>query len=122
MNQNTQKRPDPIAVARGLFFLNAAIWILFGVLSLTRPSSSLGPTARWIIAVLMLANAGAMAWVGAGLGKRRSFYYLGLAVMAVNIILTVTDQVGVSDLITLVIDLAIVVLLIATRSRTRAIE
>jgi uncharacterized membrane protein YhaH (DUF805 family) len=46
---------------------------------------------------------------------RRPFYYLALAVMAINIILTFTDQFGLLDFLTLVIDLAIVAILIAGR-------
>lgn len=54
---------------------------------------------------------------GIVIGKpNRLFYFFGVMVLAINIILTVTDQFGVLDLITLVIDMVILGLLIATRS------
>ena len=112
--------PTSVRVARGLFLVNAVIWILLGVATLMRMaggSTSLG-SAAWIISILMFANACVMLWVGVGIGKQqRRFYYLALAVLAVNIVLTVTDQVGLLDWITLCLDVALFALLVATRAR-----
>lgn len=112
--QAISKAPTSVIVAQAMFFLNAAIWILFGVLTLRRMHGS----TAWIVAILMAGNAGAMLLAGWGIGKRQKrFYYLGIAVLAVNIVLTVTDEFGLFDLITLCIDVILLVLLIATRSR-----
>ena len=112
--QAISKAPTPVIVAQAMFFLNAAIWILFSVLTLRRMHGSMA----WIIAVLMASNAGAMLLAGWGIRKRHKwFYYLGIAVLAVNIVLTVTDQFGLLDLLTLLIDVTLLVLLLATRSR-----
>ena len=70
----------------------------------------------WLIVVLMFGNAGAMLLSGWGLRRRnRWFYALALAVLCVNIILTFTDQVGIYDWITLIIDLAILAILVRMR-------
>jgi len=108
------KAPTPVIVAQAMFFLNAAIWMLLSVLTLRRMHGSMA----WIIAILMAGNASAMFLAGWGIGKRHKwFYYLGIAVLAVNIVLTVTDQFGLLDLLTLLIDVTLLVLLLATRSR-----
>jgi lysylphosphatidylglycerol synthetase-like protein (DUF2156 family) len=102
-----------------LFFLNAVIWLLFGVYTLANmagryPGQSM---TVWIVGILMLGNCAAMLLCGVGLGKhQKRFFYLALVVLAVNIVLTVTDEFGIFDLITLLIDLALLGLLIATRN------
>ena len=70
----------------------------------------------WVIAILMIGNAGAMALSGYGLSKKgKGSYYLAMAVLGINIILTVTDQIGILDWITLIIDLILLSILIAVR-------
>ena len=109
------KALDTIRAAQALFFLNAAIWIALGITSLlnvARGSTSI--MTAIVIGILMFGNAAAMVVSGFGLGKWRGFYYLALAVLLVNIVLTFTDQVGLLDILTFVLDLALLVLLIAT--------
>ena len=111
---------DPGKVTQALFFLNAAIWLSLGILSLARIESRNSHQAitAWIVAILMLGNAGVMLLSGVVIGKQQKrFYYLAVAVVVVNILLTVTDQFGMLDLITLVIDLVLLGLLVATRGR-----
>ena len=118
--ESSSKAPNSVMVAQALFFLNAAIWSLFGVASLVRIANRNPDHAItvWIIAMLMFGNAGAMLWAGVGIGKQQKrFFYLAVAVLAINIILTVTDQFGLLDLITLIFDLVLLGLLIATRKR-----
>ncbi len=68
---------NPIKAAQVLFFLNAAIWLLFGVISLARmaTSGSGRPIATVVVAILMLGNAGAMLVAGIGTGKRHRLLY-----------------------------------------------
>jgi hypothetical protein len=59
-----------------------------------------------------------VALSGALLPKRRLLFYLfALAVLAVNVLLTFTDQVGALDWITLVIDLVLLGILIVARKQ-----
>ena len=61
-----------------------------------------------------------MLGMGVGLGKRqRRFYYLAILVLAVTIILTFTDEFGLLDLLTLIMDGVLLGLLIATRAAYR---
>ena len=116
----SSKAPTSVKAAQALFFANAVIWLLLGITSLGRlaGSSTSQTTAMLIVALLMFGNAGAMLVAGVGIGKQhRLFYFFGLAVLVINIILTVTDQFGVLDFITLVIDVVLLGLLIVTRAR-----
>ena len=105
--------------AQGLFFLNAAIWLVFGIVSVVRLVGNAGQgVAAMVVAFLMFGNAGAMALSGALLGQRRLLFYLfALAVLAVNIVLTFTDQVGALDWLTFTIDLVLLGILIVARKQ-----
>jgi len=119
------RAPTTVIVVQALFFLNAALWIVFGALGLARMVSrpTEPPSIGWIISLLMLANAAVMLWLGWGLGKgRKLFFYLAIPVLVVNSVLSVTDQFGLLDLIALAIDVALLILLIVTRSRYQSIE
>ncbi len=104
--------------AQALFFLNAAVWLAFGILWLVDSSGRTGvqATTAWIVGILMLGNVLVMLVCGIGLGtRRRLFYFLALVVLAANLVLTFTDQVGLFDWITAAIDLVLLALLVATR-------
>ena len=99
----TEKNVDPsnskkliyVKIAQALFILGAVIWILFSVISLIRfPGASTS-----IVACLMVANAGMLLLIGWGLGTRqRRIFYMALAVLVVNVALTLTDDFGLYDL------------------------
>jgi len=115
--------PGRVRAAQALFFINAAIWLLFGIASLVRmaagsPGRPTGTFVAGVVAVLMLGNAAAMLVAGIGIGRQgRLFFYFAILVLIVNILLTLTDQFGVYDFVTLVIDGFLLGLLLATRSQ-----
>jgi len=117
-NSRPARAPTAVFAAQALFMFSAFAWLFFAIYTLLGMDSA-DPnqaTTMWAIGVLMLVNTGAMVWVAAGLGKQqRRFYYPALALMAVNIVLTVTDQMGVFDWAMLGLDVSILVLLLATR-------
>lgn len=118
--QPVAPHPTALTAARWLLFLNATFWLALGLAMLVG-GSRMGlnsPAARWIILALMVGNAAIMLISGWGLGTgRRLFYFLALGVLAVNILLTFTDEFGPLDLLTLLIDLTILVLLLANWKR-----
>ena len=119
-SQEFDRTPAPVRAAQALFFIMSAIWIAFGSAMLIRIfNSSTNPTITlWVVALLMFGNAGAFLLLGWGIGRsNRLFFYLGILVLAANIFLTFTDEFGLYDLLTLIIDLVLLVLLIVTRSR-----
>ncbi len=100
-------RPRPsrlLNIARVIFILNAVIWLVFGVWSLLRIS---GPgLAQWAVALLMFVNAAAMLWSSTALGRQQKRpYFLALLILLSNILLTLTDQMGLFDWATLAVDL-----------------
>ena len=58
--------PRSVMAARGLFFLIAAIWTVFGIVSLISDSVDNGQT----IAILMFINAAVLIFIGWGIGKQ----------------------------------------------------
>jgi hypothetical protein len=111
--------PAAVIAARALFLLNGAAWILFGGLSLltANPASTDQMAVMRIVAALAFANAAVLLWIGWSLAKRqRRIYYLSLAMIAVNAVLCVTDDIGLIDLLFLCLNLGLLVLLVATRS------
>jgi len=108
--------PRSVMAARMLFFLIAAIWILFGIVSLIADSVDSALT----IAILMFINSAVMIFIGWGLGKQtKQFYYLGLVILAANIFLTITDEFGWFDLLVLTIYVLLFVLLLASYTHYR---
>lgn len=112
--------PALVAAARWLFILLGVIWLLFGAWSITRMSVSSGnlsSTMLGIITILMFFNAALLIWFGWRTGKgQKLYYYFGVLVLAGNIILTLTDEFGIFDLIVLILVIGLMVLLIFTRS------
>jgi len=101
--------------------LLGVIWLVFGIWSITQTGgegSSVPAAIFWIIAILMFVNALLLIWIGWGIGKGNYlYYYFGLLMLAGNIFLTFTDEFGFFDLMTLIINIALLALLIATRAK-----
>ena len=119
--QEVERIPKVVTTARWLFVLLGGIWLVFGVWSITRigsDSSSVPAAMFWLIAILMFVNAFLLIWIGWGIGRgKRLYYYFGLLLLAGNIFLIFTDEFGLFDLVTLIINVALLVLLIATRAK-----
>jgi hypothetical protein len=73
---------------------------------------------KWIIALLMLCNAAVIVWLGRRLLKQgKPFYYLALAYLFINILLTITDDFGIADLVYLLYAVAVFVLLLLSKKK-----
>ncbi|MBI4730637.1 MAG: hypothetical protein HY781_00595 [Chloroflexi bacterium] len=85
-----------------LSLCTALLWIILGVFSLILAAQAGTPIpfVQWFVAALMFGNAAVLIWIGWGLKKqRRVFYYLALIYLAFNILLTITDDFGIPDLL-----------------------
>jgi hypothetical protein len=114
------KRTWVVPTTRLLFFINAGLWLILAATSILHMTQEYpGQMAMYtIIGVLMVGNAFAMFLSGWGLVCYPwLFYPLGLVVLLVNIPLTLTDEFGFFDLVTLVIDLALLALLVTQRKK-----
>ena len=77
--------------------------MVFGVAGLVRVTD--GYRGQAVIAAMMFGNALLMLVSGLWIGKSRKVsFFFALAVLAINIILTFTDEFGLYDFGTLVID------------------
>jgi hypothetical protein len=122
-NQPSAPLPRPFRWAWTLSLLTALLWVVIAAAYLMRPA--LAGTSisllQWVIALLMIGNAGVIVWLGHGLRKgRKPFLYLSLAYLLFNILLTIADDFGIADLIYLLYAAALfVMLLLARRNFTK---
>jgi cytochrome bd-type quinol oxidase subunit 2 len=118
-NQGQSESSTAVIVAKWSFVTLGLIWLVFGIWSLIRMTNgggNLSSTVLWIIAVLMFVNAAVLILVGWGLKEgKKSLFYFAILVLMGNIFLTFTDEFGVFDLITLIINIAIFIILLVTR-------
>jgi hypothetical protein len=107
-------------MARILFAVNAVAWILLGIAGVMRLrlAAPVGTGLPWAVAILMFGNAAAMAWFAWALGRRRAlWYWAAVALVVANILLSVTDQFGLLDMLVLLVDAVLLILLLAARAR-----
>jgi hypothetical protein len=110
-----EKRPVVFTVSLGFILLNIIIWLIFAVLVLIgiRPFGMLSIGLRGILAALaVLASGTLFALFALLIKKNRIAYYLTLVALVGLVLLTFMDQVGLLDLVYLVIALTPFVLLI----------
>lgn len=114
---NSQKL---IQLSKWLFRLNAAVWLTFGIWSMVRMGRGTpgGAVTLWVIAILMLGNVAAFLWCSWAVQKQASWYrFTVIGVLAVNILLTSTDQFGLFDFLTLLLDLVLLALVLLLHQR-----
>ena len=118
MQIDSAKLERSIQIMRILFYLNAAIWLVLGVVSLLRIANegAVYSMTILVVALFMFGNMAALLLSGFVLKwQQKRWFWLVTAVLLINIILTFTDQVGLFDLLTLLLDLIILSLLIVNR-------
>jgi hypothetical protein len=110
--------PISVKVIRGLFLLDAVLWVALGVVSLVRLSDSTNvPLIVAIgIAVLMFIYAGILMLLRWGLiYKPRLSFYSSVILFAITAVLSITDQVGFWDLVSVALNIFMLVLLLIYR-------
>lgn len=114
-----KQRSSMLNLLRTLFFVNAAVWGVFGILSLLRAVDG-GSSLRWMFSILMFANAVVMGWFGVMIVTGRNWiFFLAILYMAVNVVLSITDQFGWVDALILLLNLVILGLLFVARQRMK---
>ena len=107
-----------LKLTRTAFFINAAVWFAFGVSSLLFRAPDGGSVARWVITIAMIANAIVMIWFGVMISSGRAWIIiLAILYMALNVVLSITDQSGWIDAIILLLNLCVLGMLFVTRHR-----
>lgn len=115
--------PRAVAATRALFAVGAAWWMTlsallwFGVVSI----GQLDRITLAVVAGLMLADGIAMAVLaGVTFRGRRWVDYLAVVLVLANLVATVTDEVGVPDLVYLGYITALLVVLLLGMRKARA--
>ena len=119
--ENNQ-RLSTLNLIRIMFFVNAIVWGVFGILSLLQAAEG-GSSLRWMISILMLANAVVMGWFGVMIVSGRNWvFFLAILYMAINVVLSITDQFGWADALILLLNLVILGLLFVARQRMKQVQ
>ncbi len=106
-----------LKLTQALFFANAIVWFLFGVMSLIRVMEA-GNALRWVLTIMMVANAAILLWLGVTIADGQSqVFFLAIVYTALNIVLSITDQFGWVDFLVLLLNLCLLGLLFVTRYR-----
>ena len=104
-----------LKTTQAVFYLNAMIWLVFSVLSFVRAYTT-SNDLHWMLSVLMLANAGFMFGFGYVIIKgHRWTFFLAILYVAVNVVLSITDQFGWFDFLIMLLNLVLLGLLFVTR-------
>ena len=115
---NTDQTLKMLRLTRSLFFINAAMWLAFGVSSLLFRALDGGSLTRWVITIMMIANAVVMFWFAVMIVSGRNWvFFLAILYMALNVVLSITDQFGWIDAIILLLNLIVLGMLFVTRHR-----
>jgi len=106
-----------------LFLLMAAFWLFLALSAFLRGAGFAGDESIGNLLAVALTASNALGFLGLGWGIRsRKGLLTALAYpfLAVNILLTITDDFGAWDLITLLIDVSLLLLLILGREQIQS--
>ena len=106
-----------IKTAKALFFILAIVWFIFGITAAIETAKLPGASFQIliIVALIYIANAVLMFVAGWGLGKAAIFYFFGVLLLVMNIFLSATDEFGLADLLTMMLDLVLFIILVVKR-------
>ena len=115
---NSDQTSKLLKLTRSMFFLNAAVWLAFGISSLLLRAIDEGSLTRWVITIMMIANAIVMIWFGVMIVTGRKWvFFLAILYTALNVVLSIADQFGWVDALILLLNLIVLGLLFVTRQR-----
>lgn len=111
----------PLSVTATLVFilLNSVIWLVFGVVSATNanPGALVPPLIKWIMAFLSIVIAGILLGLFLFIRRRsRIAYYLTMALLVATFFLNFFDNVGLIDIVVIIINIIPILLLIKDRA------
>ncbi|MER2598822.1 MAG: hypothetical protein ABTQ73_04835 [Caldilineales bacterium] len=111
--------PRTVTLTLGLILLNAAFWLGFTLFAAAGaiPGIALSDTVKWSMTALALAAAVALIVLVLLLARRvRPAFYLAVVVLTGIALLSITDQFGLLDLLSLLLSLAPLFLLLRHRA------
>lgn len=107
-----------ILLQRVLFGAAAAFWLAAGMLAVFGVLDLGAGAGAWVLGLLMLGNGVALALAGwLSLRDHRAVDYGALALVALNAFLSVTDEIGLLDIASLLVNGGLLVLLLVNLRR-----
>jgi hypothetical protein len=110
--------PRSIRITHIFLLLGAVIWMAFGIITAAgaHPAIPEVGTIRWAMAIMAVLTSVCMLAFSYLLPKRNSFaYWLTLGLLFTIVIITITDEFGLADLIVLIIHVVPLAILIRER-------
>lgn len=112
-------RPRSVTAALVFVLLNALVWVVFSVVTATNanPALLVPPLIKGIMVFLSLAIAGMLTGLFIFMSRRnRTAYYLAVALLFATFFLNFFDDIGLIDLVVIVINIIPIILLIKDRA------
>lgn len=112
-------RPTTVMAALIMIMINAAFWFIYALIMAFGGISSFSDAgiARWVMAILALASSVALAGIAYFLARRnRLAFFFGVVFLALLAILSITDEFGLLDLLSLLISLVPLGLMLKDRA------
>jgi len=107
---------DPIQAACYLFMTIASVLIILGIGTLLRINQNPDHKILYMMyAILFFGDAVLMFICGLFIGRQKQVYWFAIVLLSLNSILSITDQVGIVDLLFLLFNLIILGVLIVAR-------
>lgn len=117
MGTNSKDTSLMLKYSQAMLFLNALVWLVFSVLGIVRFAAGAN-NWRLVLSGLMLANAVVMFWLGLKIVSARAWIFtFAILYIALNAVLSITDQFGWFDLGILLLNLIILGSLFVARRR-----
>ena len=114
-----EKASSLLKTTQTIFFLNALVWLIFGAMSFSLAFKGAG-NWRFVLSALMLINASIFVGFGFLIRKARPWvFFLAILYVAINVVLSVTDQFGWFDFFIMLLNLVLLGLLFVTRQSMR---
>jgi len=119
--QAKMMRPAVVIAAAVVFIVAALFWIVMAAATVITEDTHVVPrTPAWILVVFMLANALVLLALARGLWTQKRLYWaVAVVYLGFNIVLTITDQFGLIDLVYLVVIVLLLAFLVLTRKNYR---
>ncbi len=111
-------RPFTVTLTSVFIIINALILLALGIIIgvNAHPALPVSPELKWIMAILSLVMAGILVWMFIFLHRGcRIAFYLMVVLLGFVAFLTIFDDVGLSDIFVLVLNLIPIILLIKDR-------
>jgi hypothetical protein len=111
--------PASVRVALLLLALDALLWFAFGVVVACGGIASINhpPVLRWGMAGLALASAASLGGIALLLSRRsRPAFFFAISLLAIIVVLSITDQIGLADLVALAVSAVPLGLLLKDRA------